>query len=95
MKNDGYFLTQICALKKEKFDLLYSFEKGYEMTTFRVEANENDEIQSINKIFTYAFLYENEMKDLFGVKIVNLDLDFKGHFYKTTIKTPFNVKNEE
>ena len=95
LKNDGYYLIQICATKKDNFDLLYSFEKDYELINLRIAANESDEIQSISGLFFHAFLYENEMKDLFGLNIVNIVLDFQGTFYKTAIKTPFNIKDEE
>lgn len=100
MKNNGYFLSQISVTntKTDGFDLLYSFEKNeenYEMINLRVKAGEDDEIESVSGIFPYAYLYENEMKDLFGIKIANLNVDFKGNLYKTTIKTPFNSKSEE
>jgi ech hydrogenase subunit D len=48
---------------------------------------------SISNIFFPAFLYENEMKDLFGVKINNIVLDFNGNLYKVAQKTPMNPKN--
>jgi len=63
------------------------------MTNFRMTIAEEEEIMSISNIFFPAFLYENEMKDLFGIKITNLVLDFNGNLYKVSEKTPWNPKN--
>ena len=91
---DGYRLVQISATKKEKLELIYSFDKNYELVNLRMDIGDDEEIQSISGIYPYAFLYENELKDLFGVNIVNINIDFKGHLYKTSIKTPFNADQE-
>ena len=89
MKNTGYRLVQICALKD--LTLLYSFEKDEKLVTLRFPAEEPDPVESISSVYTYAYMYENEIKDLFGINIANMNLDFKGHFYDTTIKMPFRA----
>ena len=40
-----------------------------------------------------AFLYENEIHDLFGVVVKNINIDYGGTLYRTAIKTPFSVQN--
>ncbi len=96
MKNKGYRLAQICATKLEQFVLLYSFVKeGEKMVSLQVLVDYDQEVESIDWLYSYAFLYENEMKDLFGVKIINLGLDFNGHLYKTSIKTPFGPEDKK
>ena len=48
------------------------------------------ELQSITAIFWPAFIYENEMHDLFGIKFKNMAMDYGGHFFKIAEKTPWN-----
>jgi len=38
-----------------------------------------------------AFVYENEMHDLFGIRVRGMNIDFKGTFIRTSIKYPFSV----
>ncbi len=44
-------------------------------------------------IYPNAFLYENEIHDLFGVVVKNITIDYRGTLYRTAIKTPFSVEN--
>ncbi|MCL2834447.1 MAG: NADH-quinone oxidoreductase subunit C [Treponema sp.] len=90
MKNTGYRLAQICAVKTDKLTLLYTFIKSSEMITFRLGVNSGEPVESISRIYSYSYLYENEMKDLFGVNMVHMRIDYNGHFYETSVKTPFN-----
>lgn len=94
MKAEGYRLLQICATKvSEGFEILYSFDKEHELTNIRVTIPEEEEIQSITGEYWGAFIYENEMHDLFGIKIVNNELDYGGNFFKVAEPTPWNPKN--
>ena len=49
----------------------YSFAKDYDFYNYKIAIDINDEIPSISCIFKAAYLYENEMKDLFGININN------------------------
>ena len=89
MKNTGCRLAQICAVNDGSPVLLYSFIKGEELISLRFKIEASEPVESISCLYSYAFLYENEMKDLFGINILNMNLDFNGHFYETTVKTPF------
>ncbi len=90
MKHDGYRLVQICAIRtKTGFELYYSFAKEYNLVNMHLEIAEDTEITSISNIFEPAFLYENEIVDLFGVKIKLITLDYKGNLYRIEKKTPF------
>lgn len=101
MKNAGYRLAQICATKwaeapkPEGCILLYSFIKDEKLVTLRLIASVSDPMESVSCLYSYAFLYENEMKDLFGIQFLNLNLDFNGHLYKTSVKTPFHPARNE
>ena len=89
MKNAAHRLVVISALPD--LTMLYCFEKNEKLTIFRFSADCPEPVESISSIYSYAFVYENEIKDLFGISIVNINLDFNGHFYKTAIKRPFRA----
>jgi len=89
---DGYRVTQICATNKgEKgIELLYSFDKDHVLKNLRVMVPENGEISSISDVCWAAFIYENELHDLFGIDFRHLALDYGGHFFRISEKTPWN-----
>ena len=89
MKSSGYRLGQILALKD--LTLIYCFIKENELITLRYSADDSNPVESISSIYPYAFMYENEIKELFGINIVNINLDFDGNFYETSIKMPFKA----
>lgn len=83
-------LCQICSVRtKEGFDLLYSFVNGYEFINYKVSIAEDTEIESISHVFPNAFLYENEMSELFGINIKYIALDYKNKLYDIAVETPF------
>lgn len=91
IKKDDYRLVQICATRTEQgFELLYSFGKEYDLLCLRMNLTEGTDIVSISEIFPPAFLYENEIHDLFGVQINLISIDYKGNMYRIEKKTPFN-----
>lgn len=90
IKHDGYRLIQICATRtKGGYELLYTFGKEYDMLHLRLNITEETEVMSISTIYEPAFLYENEIVDLFGVKIDLISLDYKGQLYHIERPTPF------
>ncbi|MCL2156335.1 MAG: NADH-quinone oxidoreductase subunit C [Leptospirales bacterium] len=87
---NGYRLVQIhCTLVDNGFELNYSFDKDNVFTNLRITIDKAQEILSISNIYWSAFLYENEIADLFGAKIKNIVIDFNGTFYQKTKKAPF------
>lgn len=95
LKNQNYRLVQICATRTEGgFELSYSFALGYDLLNLRAQITEEDELSSISTVFAPAFLYENEMKDLFGIKIRLISLDYSGNLYRIQQKTPFRTQKE-
>ena len=90
MRGIGARLSQICSVRtKDGFDLLYSFVKDYDFINYKVSIDEDTEIESITSIFPNAFLYENEMSELFGIKIKYIALDYKNKLYDIAVETPF------
>ena len=90
LKYEGFHLMQQCATRTEGgYELIYSFGKALDVTQIKIILTEDQNINSISSVFPCAFLYENEMHDLFGVDIQMISLDYKGSFYRTAIETPF------
>lgn len=92
LNSKGYRLVQACAANAEKeLEVWYSFDKGdYILRNLIVSVPKNNSLQSITNIYWYAFIYENEMNDLFGIKFKNSKLDYEGHFFRISEKTPWN-----
>ena len=94
-KGAGYRLAQACALSGDGgLVLLYSFANSEGLETLRLEVADGASVESISAIYPYAFIYENEMSDLFGLKVSNMNIDFGGNFYQTMIPTPY-CSNQE
>ena len=64
----------------EEFAVIYHFDKDLEMTNFRLTVKKEEEVPSISKIYFSALLVENEMKELFGLNVTNILVDYGGHF---------------
>lgn len=81
MMYEGYrFVTATCVdLGEGKLDVTYHFDKDYTIRNFRLFASREEEIPSISKIFFCAVLVENEMKELFGLNVKNMVIDYGGH----------------
>ena len=92
-KMEGWHVIQICAVRVEGgYELSYSFGRDYDMRTLRLKVAEDETVPSITQVFHTAYLQENEAAELFGVKIENIDLDFKGKLYRISRETPFKEK---
>ncbi len=90
----GYRLVQIgCTTLENAYELNYSFDKDYHFKNLRITVAPEEEIPSISVIYPNAFLYENEIHDLFGVTIKNITIDYHGTLYRTAIKVPFSIEN--
>ena len=91
---EGYRLVQIgCNTLESGYELNYTFDKGYRFKNLRISVAPGEEVPSISAVFANAFLYENEIHDLFGVSIKDIALDYHGTLYRTALKTPFSIEN--
>ena len=92
MYDEGYRLIQIgCGKYDDIFEINYSFDKDYRFMNLRLKITEGVVVPSITGVYLCAFIYENEIHDLFGVSIKDIAIDFKGNLIKTSIKNPFNT----
>lgn len=53
------------------------------------------EIPSISSYYPAVFPFENEVHDLFGLAITDMQIDFKGFFYQVSIAEPMSVITPE
>jgi ech hydrogenase subunit D len=91
-KNEGYRLVQInCTKVGDVFEINYSFDKDFIFKNLRITVTAETEVPSISGMYWGAFVYENEMHDLFGIQVRGMNIDFKGTFIRTAIKNPFSV----
>ena len=90
LKNRDYRLIQICAENAgDGFDVTYSFGKEYKMVGLRLSIMPDDEIVSISDIYAPAYLYENEMHDLFGITVKMMSMDYHGNLYRIKNRAPY------
>jgi ech hydrogenase subunit D len=89
----GARLVQICATALPgQFELTYSFDTDGGLAGLRAHVpSGNPRVPSIAAIYPCAFLYENEMHDLFNINVEGMIIDFHGNLYNTTVKFAFGA----
>ena len=93
----GYRFSQAnAAYVDDKFELSYSFSNydNYDLLNLRVVIDTETEVKSITKAVPAAVFYENEMHELFGVKIVDIAVDYKDRLYRIKQECPFGPVKE-
>ena len=81
LKRDGYrFVTMTCVDLGDAHDILYHFDKQYVLTHLRLKVPRGSALASISNLFFAAVLVENEIKDLFGLNVEGMAVDFQGRF---------------
>ena len=96
-QRDGWRLAIINAtsilptegLEHGAVDISWSFARAGAFDHLREQVLPGEEVPSISASFGAAFLYENEMRELFGVNVTGIALDLKGQLYKTSTIVPF------
>lgn len=90
-REKGFRLIQINATQlASDIEINYSFGKDYSFESLRVTLVSKEEgLPSVSGVYWSAFLYENEMHDLYGIRIFGIALDYKGKFYRMSKKYPF------
>jgi ech hydrogenase subunit D len=91
LRQAGYRLVQISATRlPEQVELTYSFDRDRQLANLRLHLPAAEaRVPSISSIYWCAFLYENELHDLFNVQVDGMAVDFHGHFYETAVRFPF------
>ncbi len=93
LHQQGQRLVQIGATRlPDQVQLTYSFDLKGTLTNLRLALPaSHPRIPSITSVYWCAFLYENELHDLFNVQVDGLAVDFQGNFYRTSVKFPFGT----
>lgn len=87
--NEGLrFETITCFDHEESYELLYTFVSGLDLRHLRLVAPHATRIPSISGVCFPAFLVENEAKELFGVDIEGIVIDYGGHLLLTEDSGP-------
>jgi len=93
---EKYRMVQIsCTQIQDDFSLDYTFDKDGKFYGLRISIPvAAATLPSISGEIFAAFLYENEIHDLFGIKFSGLVLDYGGNFYRIEKKAPFRTTTE-
>ena len=87
---DGYRLSQICSIAFEGYnEVTYSVNLDYTMENYKIKLPVDEEVKSFSDIFPAAALYENEIKELWGVQVVGMAMDYQNKFYRIKEDAPF------
>jgi ech hydrogenase subunit D len=81
LQYDGYRLITATCIdnNNDTLDLYYHFDKDYELRNLKLTVLKGSSVPSISKIYFCAMLVENEMKELFGLNVENMAIDYGGH----------------
>lgn len=93
---NGYrFVTITCLDEGDSHEILYHFDKNYELLNLRLRLPRGEKLQSISHIYFAAVLVENELKDLFGIDVEGLVIDFQGRLVlaEQAPQAPLNKKS--
>ena len=95
MHSAGYRLVHVCCTRlASDHEVSYCFDREHRFESLRVRLPlENAELPSISSFYWSAFLYENEIHDLFGIAVKGMAVDFHGSFYKTRVPIPYANKD--
>lgn len=96
-KADGWRFIQTHAVNGENgVDLYYSFMKDGLIENYRIAGvGKDDAVPSITDLFLAAFVFENEARELFGVDMRDIAIDFAGAMYAPAIDAPMTFISPE
>lgn len=96
---EGWRYVQTLAVNKDGgVDLVYAYMDmgaGELVNLVVSDVAHNGTVVSITDVFFEAFVFENEIHDLFGISFDGLKLDFGGNFYRLATDKPMTVISSE
>ena len=97
MKVDGWRFIQTHAVNTDNgVDLYYSFMKDGHIQNLKVQGVTKDQqVPSITDLFLAAFVFENEARELFGVDMRDIAIDFSGAMYAPAQQEPMTFMTPE
>ena len=96
-KTDGWRFIQTHAVNTDNgIDLYYSFMKNGRVDNLKVSGVTKDQpVPSITDLFLAAFVFENEARELFGVDMRDIAIDFAGALYAPAESEPMTFISPE
>jgi len=75
------FVTAVCNDLDENLEVSYFFStnRGIDLTCLRYTVGKDEEVPSLTGVTLSTLLIENEMKELFGLKVKDLAIDYGGY----------------
>lgn len=87
----GWRFSQLCGRAVDGgVEVMYTFEQGIEMRNLLAASPNGAAIPSITSVFPAAFVFENELQDLFGLKVEGISVDYGGRMYRLAASSPMN-----
>ncbi len=74
------FVTMTAVDSDTHFDIYYHFDLNYELINFQLKLEKGKALPSISGVCPPALIVENEIQDLFGIIVTDLNLDYQDHF---------------
>jgi ech hydrogenase subunit D len=83
LKVEGYRLVTLSCIERDanQVDILYHFDKDYHLKHLRLTVPKDVPVPSISPVYFAAFLVENEIQDLFGIRFQGLAIDYDRTLY--------------
>jgi ech hydrogenase subunit D len=83
IKAEGYRFVTLSYVERgaDQVEILYHFDRDFQMTHLRLTIDRKTLIPSITPVFLAAFLVENEIQDLYGLRVQGLPIDYHRTFY--------------
>ena len=79
LKAQGARLVTITALDHGKeIEYVYNFARDMDIVNLRVKTPRAEPMPSISSLYPSAFIFENELQDLFKIKVSGISVDFGG-----------------
>lgn len=82
LRQQGARLVTATGLDEgDHFDVIYHFALETKLQHLRLSVAKADAVPSISGVFPGAFLIENEMKELLGVRVTGISVDYGGRLF--------------
>lgn len=96
-KVEGWRFIQTHAVNTDDgIDLYYSFMKNGRVENLKVQGvTKENPVPSITDLFLAAFVFENEARELFGVDMRDIAIDFAGAMYAPAEAEPMTFMSPE
>lgn len=76
------FITATAVPEPAGWMLLYHFERDERLCHLRTRIGPNEAIAAIDDAYPAAFLVENEMSELQGIRVSGMAVDYAGRLYR-------------